>query len=76
LKDCRAMYAALHDYLDRQLSEVELEAVRLHLEKCPGCAAEYRFEASILRHVRGKLNEECCPEELRARIKLAIQLTE
>ena len=76
MKDCQSIFAALSDYLDRELSTQELTEVQGHLERCPVCAEEFRFEESILRHVRGKLNEECCPEELRARIKVAIELSE
>lgn len=55
--DCREVYDRIQDYLDRALSEDEIEAVEHHLGLCGHCADEYKFEGSVLRHIR-----RCCKD--------------
>lgn len=58
---CGEVFRRLDDYLDRELPEGELEAIRAHLRGCAGCAAEFRFESGWLRGVRAKLRRLARP---------------
>jgi anti-sigma factor (TIGR02949 family) len=58
---CEDLFRKLDDYLDRELTPGEVERIREHLEICAVCAAEYRFEESMLRHVRRKLERIAAP---------------
>jgi anti-sigma factor (TIGR02949 family) len=65
---CKQAFERLDDYLDRELEPDELAAVGRHLERCAVCAAEFRFEQSLLRQVRGKLQRIEMPPGLHARL--------
>lgn len=73
---CEETFERLDDYLDRALSEEELRMVRAHLDRCEGCAREYRFEASLLEQIRAKLRRIAMPEDLRSRIHEALARAE
>ena len=61
---CEETFRRLDDYLDRELSPDEMEAVRRHLERCAICAAEYRFDETVLRQVREKIAHVKAPPGL------------
>lgn len=65
---CEEVFRRLDDYLDRALSADELHRVEAHLETCAECAAEYRFEHSLVSEVRGKVGRIELPPGLMARI--------
>lgn len=65
---CEETFRRLDDYLDRELSPEEQQRVREHLDVCEACAREFRFEASVLRGVRGKLRQLELPGGLQARV--------
>ncbi|MFN0152222.1 MAG: anti-sigma factor family protein [bacterium] len=61
---CDDVFARLDDFLDRQLSAAEMDAVRIHLERCAECANEYAFEGRVLEDLRAKLRRVRVPERL------------
>ena len=65
---CRNCLQALHPYVDRELSDDDIQQVRLHLDACRGCLHLYRFEESLRRLVRVRCREQQAPEALRARV--------
>jgi anti-sigma factor (TIGR02949 family) len=65
---CEDLFRRLDDYIDRELGEEEVRLVREHLETCAACAAEYAFEASVLRNLRNKLARVQAPPDLMAKI--------
>ena len=69
---CEETFERLDDYLDRSLNEEELRLVRAHLDLCEVCAREYRFEASLIEQIRGKLRRIAMPEDLRAKVHEAL----
>jgi len=69
---CEEMFRRLDDYMDRELSPEEAALVREHLETCAVCAAEYRFESSMLTSVREKLRRIAAPPDLLRRISARI----
>ena len=65
---CEDVFRRLDDYLDRELSERELELVRQHLDTCEQCAREHRFESGVLSSIRGKLGHLRAPETVMQRV--------
>ena len=69
---CADAIRRLDDYLDRELSPVDLDRVRRHLEACALCAREFRFEAGLIREVRAKVNRIAVPADLHASVWRAV----
>lgn len=69
---CAQAFRTLDDYVDRELAREEYERVSAHLETCAVCAAEFRFEASVIRQVRSKLRRIALPDGLEARVWAAV----
>ena len=65
---CEEAFRRLDDFVDRELPPEEMECVRTHLERCAGCADEFRFEQRVLDELRAKLRRIRAPAELRRRI--------
>ena len=66
--DCHETFRRIHDYVDRELTPEEIEAVEAHLEWCARCAREFRFEAQVLDDLRNHLQRVTAPSELKSRI--------
>jgi anti-sigma factor (TIGR02949 family) len=73
---CEQTFRRLDDYLDRELNPEQMQLVREHLEVCAVCAAEYTFEASVLKQVRSKLQRIDLPADLLAKISRALKQVE
>lgn len=75
--NCGDCEKALYPYLDRELTDEDVVAVRGHLEACGGCMHLYEFEESLRRLVRVRCQEQGASEEFRQRItlKLAMERT-
>jgi mycothiol system anti-sigma-R factor len=65
---CEETFARLDDFVDRELSPDEMRKVQQHLDACAACAAEHRFEHSVIQGVREKLRRIEAPADLLARI--------
>lgn len=65
---CEEVFARLDDFLDRELSSDETRLVQEHLDTCAVCAAEHRFESTVIRDVRQKLARIDVPPDLAMRI--------
>jgi anti-sigma factor RsiW len=72
---CEQVFRRLDDYIDRELSPGEMELVRQHLEICAVCAMEHRFQASVIQHVRNRLQRIALPAQLLERISLSLEQT-
>jgi anti-sigma factor (TIGR02949 family) len=48
---CKETVDKLQTYLDRELTETEMDEVRYHLDACPPCENFFRFEAHLKRLV-------------------------
>jgi len=71
-RSCREAFRRLDDYLDRELTPGEMEAVRRHLEVCAMCADEFRVEAEILRGLKAKVARAGVPPEVERRVWAAV----
>lgn len=69
---CEQTFAQLDDYLDRELTPVELEEVEQHLHLCDECAGEFRIEQEVLDDIRRKVRRIRLPAELMARISASL----
>lgn len=65
---CREAVEKLYEYIDRQLSEDEMNEVRKHLDRCPSCEDHFRFEEGVLRRVHQACREVETPPALRERV--------
>jgi mycothiol system anti-sigma-R factor len=72
--NCRDCAKALNPYVDRELSDEDLEQVRTHLEACGSCHHLFQFEESLRRLVRVRCQEQGAPESLRARISVSLAI--
>lgn len=66
---CSEMVDRLDDYVDRALSDAELELVEEHLLECITCARQFSFEVSLVNSLRQRLNRIAVPEGLLGRIR-------
>jgi anti-sigma factor (TIGR02949 family) len=65
---CEQAFRRLDDYVDREIAADEMRLVKEHLEICAVCAAEYQFEASVIEHVRLRLQNLAAPNDLRQKV--------
>ena len=70
---CRDCVKALYPYIDRELSDDDIEHVRQHIEACAGCLHIFQFEESVRRLVRVRCLEQGAPDSLRAKISLRLE---
>jgi anti-sigma factor (TIGR02949 family) len=59
--DCDKCEKLLQGYLDRELSQEEVEVAEMHLDECDYCRRRYRFEASLRQYVRTTAVERMPP---------------
>ena len=65
---CAEAIEKLDDYLDGEVETTDLETIDRHLERCSGCAEEFRYEKSVVKSIRRKLAEVEIPDDLRQRV--------
>ncbi len=70
---CRETFQRIDDYLDRELSNAEMELVRTHVKACEVCAKVYEFEGAVMSAVRAKLESVPLPEGLKQRVLTTLQ---
>jgi len=66
--DCNDCVERLYAFLDTELSETELDQVRLHLDGCTDCDDNFVFEARFLEQLRDCCTSDTAPADLRARV--------
>lgn len=71
--NCEEVFARLDDYLDRELSPDESRQVQEHLQICARCAAEFRFEANLLKEIGMKVRRIQVPTHLKAKVLKALE---
>ena len=65
---CEETVRRLDDYLDRELNESEMAAVREHLKACELCADGFAFEDTVLHQIKNKLQQAALPKDLKAKV--------
>jgi anti-sigma factor (TIGR02949 family) len=59
--DCDKCERLLQGYLDRELSQAEVEVAEMHLDECDYCRRRYRFEETLRVYVRTTAAERMPP---------------
>jgi anti-sigma factor (TIGR02949 family) len=65
---CEDVVRRLYDYVDRELSEPEMQAVAKHLETCAHCVEAHHVEARMVEAIRSRLRRSEVPEGLADKI--------
>jgi mycothiol system anti-sigma-R factor len=67
--NCRDCLQKLDPYLDRELTDAELELVKQHLSKCPPCEDRYLLQVHLKRLVKVCCERGEAPAHLRSKLR-------
>jgi mycothiol system anti-sigma-R factor len=67
--NCRDCMDKLDSYVDRELTDEELEDVRHHLKLCPPCEVLFNLRADLKRLVRVSCHEVKADPSLHAKVR-------
>ncbi len=70
---CEQVLRALDDLVDGELPAERAAEVEAHLAVCAACLHAYEFEQSVVRSVRGKLQDVVVRTGLRDRVSAEIR---
>lgn len=65
---CSDCVQKLSPYLDRELSDAEVERVRIHLQECSPCEQLYQLQAGVKRVVKVCCDQGSAPPQLREKL--------
>ena len=71
--DCQDCLERLYQYLDKELSQEDVVAVRGHLEECRGCTDHFYFEEKLIQKVHDACADERAPDRLREQVVLRLR---
>jgi anti-sigma factor (TIGR02949 family) len=66
--DCLDVVRQLWDYLDGELTDERMEAIRAHLAACRDCHPHFDFERAFLDAVAATRNEQPAPTMVRRKV--------
>jgi mycothiol system anti-sigma-R factor len=66
---CRDCLEKLDTYVDRELTDEEMEAVKRHLLDCPPCEDQFQLQVHVRRLVKVCCDQGAAPERLRSRLR-------
>jgi anti-sigma factor (TIGR02949 family) len=66
--DCIEVMRQLWDYLDGELTDERMEAIRAHLAMCQGCHPHFDFERAFLEAIAASCREHQAPGTLRRKV--------
>lgn len=67
--NCWECMERLDRYVDRELTDVEIEEVRRHLQACPPCEDQFQLQVHVKRLVKVCCDQGAAPEHLRAKLR-------
>jgi mycothiol system anti-sigma-R factor len=67
--NCQDCLERLDRYVDRELTDAEIEEVRRHLAECPPCEDHFRLQVHLKRLVKVCCDQGTAPAHLRARLR-------
>lgn len=74
---CTDVLHAIVLYIDQELAELEsIQAIELHIQECPPCAAQTAHEAFVNQQLKALLNRSCresAPEALKSNVSAIIR---
>jgi mycothiol system anti-sigma-R factor len=65
---CKDCLEKLDGYVDRELSDAEVEEVRRHLRDCPPCDDYFQLQAGVKRLVKVCCDQGEAPAQLRKKL--------
>ena len=71
-EECQGTKARVQEFLQRELTETEMDAITSHLATCDHCESEYDFEV-LFNSVIQRSCSEAPPEELAQRVLARIR---
>ena len=71
--DCDSVMRQLWDYLDDELTDDRMEAIRAHLAVCSRCMPQLEFEQSFLKAIAQARREHSDPESLAQKVRLSLR---
>lgn len=71
--DCQDAMRQLWDYLDGELTDETMGAIREHLAMCQECYPHYDFEQAFLKAIASARREHRAPGALRLRVRAALR---
>jgi mycothiol system anti-sigma-R factor len=66
--NCTDCLERLASYVDRELTDEEVEDVKRHLDHCPPCRDRFFFEDHVKRLVKVCCDQGVAPEHLRTKL--------
>jgi len=66
---CSDCLQRLDGFVDRELTDDEVEEVKRHLGHCPPCEERYRLEVQVKRLVKVCCDKGGAPPHLRAKLR-------
>lgn len=70
--DCSQFRLRVHEYIDHEMTESDCERLKVHLERCAECVAEYERDLLLKAIVRRSCGAEQAPVALRRQIIASI----
>jgi anti-sigma factor (TIGR02949 family) len=70
---CEQVFRLLDEYVDRELAAEEVTRVEQHLATCAQCAAEYRFEGTLLEGLKEKIRHIDVPRSAVEKVKSVLK---
>lgn len=74
MPDCDSVMRQLWDFLDGELNDTRMEAIREHLTMCTRCQPQAAFERSFLAAVARARRDHSSPTSLADRVRAALRL--
>lgn len=71
--DCQQVVRQLWDFLDEELDEERMAAVRAHIARCHCCYPHVDFERAFLEALAASRREGGCPDKVRNRVMDALR---
>lgn len=71
--DCRSAMQQLWDFVDGELTEDRMVAVRLHLDSCTDCHPHADFAERFISALHGTRDDRRCPNEVRAKVMQSLK---
>lgn len=66
---CDEAFEQLYQYLDKELEQVSMTEIEVHLKRCRGCWDYFEFE----RKLKARFKKCCCDEPLPSTLRDRIQ---
>lgn len=67
--NCDDCIERLDPYVDRELTDAEIDEVRMHLAECPPCGHQVELRTDLKRLVKVCLDEGSASPQLRQRLQ-------